>query len=569
MTLKRLKKKLFMGDGISMGGNIDPDEIFLDSSNLPQFDIDQFEGRLEKPISRSTFTLLGIVCLCVGLLFGGRLYVLQVRAGDAYALRSESNHLRHSAVFAERGIIYDRNKVELAWNDLNPDGEFSLRKYVPHSGFAHLVGYVKYPSKDKMGIYKENEDIVIGKDGVEHYFNDALTGKNGLKIIETDAHGEVASESTLIPPKGGDNVTLSVDVRVQAKLYEIIKQTVADRGFTGGSGVLMDVHNGEILAITSFPEYDQNIMTDASDSKAISSMLTQKNNPFLDRAISGLYIPGSIVKPYIAMGVLNEGIISPEKKIHSIGFISIPNPYDKTKKTIFKDWKIHGWVDMRDAISVSSDEYFYTVGGGYAGQKGIGILNIEKYMRMFGFGEHTGIDIAGEAKGNIPSPEWKKTVFKEDWRLGDTYNSSIGQYGFQVTPVQEARAVSVLANGGTLVAPTVIFNNPKPQKTSLVTFPKEYYQIVREGMRMAATTGTAKSLSMPGITVGAKTGTAELGITKAFVNSWVTGFFPYENPRFAFAVLMERGDRHNMVGASSIMRQLLEWMYENTPELVK
>lgn len=567
MTLKRLRKKIF-SERISLDDGIDPDQIFLDSSNLPEFDTDQFEGRMEKPISQATYAWMIIIFLIVGALYSGRLYTLQVKSGEAYEIRSESNHLQHTTVFAERGIIYDRNKKALAWNDINPSGEFSLRKYVTDPGFAHLVGYVKYPSKDKSGNYYDSS--FTGKDGVEEYFDKELTGKNGLKITETDAVGNVASESVLTPPQGGDNLMLSVDSRVQNKLYEIIKSAALDRGFTGGAGVLMDVHNGEILAITSYPEYDQNIMTDASDSKAVSSFLTRKDTPFLDRAISGLYIPGSIMKPYIAMGVLEEGIIDPRKQILSTGSISIPNPYDPTKKTIFKDWEAHGWIDMREALSQSSDEYFYTVGGGYAGQKGIGILNIEKYVRMFGFGSPTGIDLSGEKQGNIPSPEWKKSVFKEDWRLGDTYNSSIGQYGFQTTPIQAVRAVSVFANGGTLVTPTVLLNNPKGNKNfTVINFPEDHYQIVRDGMRLSATTGVAKGLNMPGISVAAKTGTAELGITKAFVNSWVTGFFPYDNPRFAFAVLMEKGDRHNTVGATFVMRQLLDWMYINTPELVK
>jgi penicillin-binding protein 2 len=251
--------------------------------------------------------------------------------------------------------------------------------------------------------------------------------------------------------------------------------------------------------------------------------------------------------------------------------ISIPNPYDPTKKTIFKDWKVHGWVDMRQGIAESSDEYFYTIGGGYNGQKGLGIANIEKYIRMFGFGSNTGIDLLGEKAGTIPSPEWKAATFKGDpWRIGDTYNSSIGQYGFQVTPIQAVRAVASLANNGTLLRPTVILNNPRESKdTAALSFSADHFQIVKEGMKMSVDVGVAKGLSMPGISVAAKTGTAELGVTKLKVNSWVTGYFPYENPRYAFAVLMERGDRSNTIGATYVMRQLLEWMYINTPQYVK
>lgn len=144
--------------------------------------------------------------------------------------------------------------------------------------------------------------------------------------------GTCTRENTLTPPKDGDDLVLSIDSRVQNKMFNVIKQTALDRGFSGGAGILMDVHNGEILAITSYPEYNQNIMTEGSDRAAISALFAQKNNPFLDRAISGLYIPGSIMKTFIAMGVLEEGIISPTKKILSTGSISIPNPYDPTKR---------------------------------------------------------------------------------------------------------------------------------------------------------------------------------------------------------------------------------------------
>lgn len=568
MIFKSLQNFFSRSKRIS-GYEIDPDEIFLDSRNLPDFDTDQFEGRLEHPISSSVFRIVSIVFVVIVMVLGGRLWFLQVHMGEAYEIRSENNHLRHTTIFSSRGVVYDRNRSEIAWDELNPGSDFSLRKYTLMSGAAHLIGYVKYPSKDKSGFYYS--EAFIGKDGVEESYNTELTGINGLKITETDALGNVESESVLTPPKDGSDLTLSVDLEVQHTLFEAIKTTAQERGFSGGAGVIMDVHNGEILAITSYPEYDPNVMTDGSNSKQIQNFLTDKNNPFLDRAISGLYIPGSIMKPFIAMGVLEEGIIDPRKQIESVGSISIPNPYNPEKKTIFRDWKIHGWVDMRKALAVSSDEYFYTVGGGYAGQKGIGIDNIEKYVKMFGFGTTTGINLSGEKKGNVPSQAWKAETFDgEAWRLGDTYNSSIGQYGFQVTPIQAVRGVATYANGGTLVTPTVLLNDPRVnKKLTTLPFSQDHFQIVREGMRMAVTEGSTGALLTPAVAIAAKTGTAELGITKENVNSWVTGFFPYENPRFAFAILMEKGSRHNLVGAVSVMRQLVDWMAIYKPEYLQ
>lgn len=566
--LRNFKRKIFKNSP-SMRTEIDPDEIFLDSKNLPDFDTDQFEGRLEKPISRTTFRFISIIFLAIGCVFLGRLWVLQVRQGDAFEQRSENNRLKHTVVFADRGIIFDRNKKELAWNELNPNSEFSFRKYATSSGISHVVGYVKYPSKDSSGFYYE--ETFIPKDGAELTYNNEILGTNGLKITETDALGHIQSESVISPPEDGKNLVLSIDSRVEEKLYESLKGIALDRGFTGGAGVIMDVHNGEILALASYPEYSPSVMTAGSDTAAIKQTLTDKSKPFLNRAISGLYIPGSIMKPYIAMGALSEGTIDPMKQILSTGSLAIPNPYNPKNPTIFKDWKAHGWVDMRHALAVSSNVYFFTVGGGFGDQRGIGISNIQKYVQMFGFGTTTGIDLLGESGGTVPSPEWKAKNFPNDpWRIGDTYNSSIGQYGFQVTPLQAVRAVGALANGGTLLTPTILLDNPKSSKEiETVPLDPKNFQIVREGMRLSVTNGIAGGLLIPGMNIAAKTGTAELGVTKETVNSWVTGFFPYENPRYAFAVLMEKGARSNIIGATYVMRNLLEWMTVNTPEYTK
>jgi len=565
-------KKILRGifnRGVYRNKEIAPDEIFLDSKNLPEFDVHQFEGRIEKPVDRRAVFFLGASFVLIGLIFVGKLWSLQVLQGEAFEARSENNHLRHTTIFANRGLILDRNGEHLVWNGLNPDGDFSLREYGDFSGISHLVGYLKYPLKDKFGIYYD--DKFSGRDGVEIYYEDILSGRNGLKITETDALGEVQSENTLRLPKDGENLTLSIDAKVSDKLYETIKETAEKYGFQGGAGVVMDIHTGEILAMSSFPEYDSDIMTQGKETETIKIFLNDKANPFLNRAISGLYIPGSIIKPFLSVAALEENIISPSKEILSTGAITIPNPYNPSQTTIFKDWKAHGLVDMRRAIAVSSNVYFFSIGGGYGDQVGLGITKINSYMEKFGFGKPTNVDIGLEQFGNVPSPEWKKETFGEDiWRVGDTYNTSIGQYGFQVTPIQAVRAIASLANGGYLLTPTIKkLEVEKRNKAEKLSFKEENFKIAREGMRMSVQEGTASGLSMPGISVAGKTGTAELGALKEFVNSWVVGFFPYENPKYAFAVIMERGPRANTIGATFVMRQLLEWMYINTPEYVR
>ncbi len=541
-------------------------EVLIDTKSMHKFDHgQQFQGRIEKCISPRSVTVLGICFALIGIIFISKVWSLQVVYGEENAEKAENNRLRHELVFAERGLIYDRNDAPLAWN-VPRENDFSLRTYINTPGFAHVLGYVSYPKKDKRGYYYDEE--MNGKDGVEAYYDSMLKGVGGLKLTETDALGNVLSESVLRPPEDGKELKLSIDSRIQGKLFEYLKSLADKVGFKGGAGAIMNVQTGEIIAYTSYPEYDPNIMTDASDTATIQGYFKNPSHPFINRLTQGLYTPGSIVKPLIAIGALQEKTIDPMKQILSTGKLEVPNPYDKTKPSIFTDWKAQGWVDMRHALSVSSNIYFYEVGGGYGSdQKGLGIANIEKYFRMFGFGQ----PFSGffESKtGTIPNPEWKEKNFDGDpWRLGDTYFTSIGQYGVQIVPLQELRAITAIANGGKLVEPTILKmpGNFSASSTQL-TVDDNNLQVIREGMRLGAMEGTGKALNVDYVKVAVKTGTAELGVSKENVNSWNTGFWPYDNPKYAFVVMMEQGPRTNTIGSAFIMRQLLDWMHVNTPE---
>jgi len=552
--------------------DIDPDEIFLDSSNLPKFDTHQFEGRIEKPLSRYPFIALGVFVAIVFIVFFSRVVDLQVIRGDEFKQASLNNRLESTIIFSERGIISDRNGRVLVENISNTSGEdFSLRQYVHTEGLAHVLGFVNYPAKDKAGnFYREEFE---GKDGIEAYYGDTLSGSYGRKIVETDAFGVRQSESSLRTPTDGSNLSLSVDSRVSSALYLFIQDLVNEVGFQGGAGTILDISTGEILALVSYPEYSPNILTTGEDRQSIKQMLADWHKPFLNRAVSGLYAPGSIVKPFIALAALNENIITPQEKIISTGSISVPHPYIEDGESVFYDWKAHGPVDIKEALAYSSNVYFYEIGGGFEERVGLGIGRIEQYMRLFGFGQETGIDLYGEHSGVIPTPKWKTEVFEDEWRVGDTYNTVIGQYGFQVTPLQVVRAMAALANNGNLLTPRLVLE-PVSRRFSedgqrQIKIPEEHFSIVKEGLRDAVLYGTARGLNIPQVTVAAKTGTAEVGISKKRVHSWVTGFFPYENPRYAFALVMERGPRENTIGALFVMRQLLEWMSIHTPEYLK
>lgn len=552
-------------------GEIHPDEIFIDAHNLPQFATERSEGIIERSISRVSIIGVGILCAIIGFIFLARLYVLEVHNGASYALRSADNRLRHSIVFADRGVIYDRNNVPLVWNATRQSTQdFSTRVFSDVEGVAHVVGYVQYPKVDAAGFYYS--DRFVGQVGAERFFDSYLSGENGVMIVETDSRGRISSQSLFSPPHEGKTLTLAIDAMVTQQLQRSIKSLATKVGFKGGAGVIMDIYTGEVVALTSYPEFSPSLMTQATQTAAIVKLQTDERSPFLNRAVSGIYTPGSIVKPYMALAALKEKIIDPKKEILSTGALSLPNPYSPDKPTIFRDWKAHGWVDMRTALAVSSNVYFFEVGGGFEEQKGLGINAISRYMRMFGFGEEVPGDFFAGETGVVPDPQWKATHFdNEEWRIGDTYNTSIGQYGFQMTPMQAVRAVASIANGGILVNPTIVYrgNDFGLATSTALPFTPGHLAVVQEGMRDGVLIGTAKALNISEVRVAAKTGTAELGSRKEFVNSWVIGYFPYDKPRYAFAVIMEHGPRDNLYGAVLVARELLQWMAVHTPTYIQ
>ncbi len=553
--------------------DINPEDIFLDSTNLPGLNHERFEGRIEQPIGDKNFFFLKLIFLVIVIFLAGKLGNLEIMRGRVYAEISENNRLDRTIIFADRGVIYDRNHMVLASNGVKGDGiDYASRVYAPLQGLAPVVGYVKYPSKDSSGRYYD--ESYHGQAGVEKVYDSILSGQNGSKLIETDARGAVVSEGVIDTPQNGEDLTLSIDAPLTQELYKAIADLALERGFVGGAGVIMDVHTGEILALTSYPDYDLNVLTTGTDKAEIARLLSDPSKPFLNRAVSGLYTPGSIVKPIVALGALSEQIIDPLKQILSTGSISLPNPYFPDKPSVFRDWRAHGWIDMRDALAVSSDVYFYEVGGGFQDQKGLGITKLDNYFTLFGMTEKTGIDLPSEAEGYIANPLWKQKNFPNDpdWRIGDTYHTSIGQYGTQVTPLEAVRWTAALANGGTLLVPSVVEGGKSEDERIFRTLniPESDYRIVREGMRQGVSGGgVAAALNTHDVSIAAKTGTAELGAQKQFVNSWITGFFPYEHPRFAFAVIMERGPVQNLVGAPVAFRKVIDWMSQNTPQYFK
>ncbi len=560
---------------------IAPEDIFLDSSNLPGRNEDQFEGRVVRSVSQKALFGIGLIFTLILIIFSARAFYLEVVHGATYADISRNNRLDRSVVFASRGIIFDRTGEELAWNEL-PLGDasttvssattstFALRRYADMPGLSHILGFVRYPKADQSGTWWREE--YSGVSGVELVFNTGLSGVNGSSMTETNARGVVERQNIVAPPQNGTDVTLSIDAEIQSKLYSLLSAHAHAQGFVGGAAVIMDVKTGELLALTSFPEYD-NVAFTEGDSKVVGAASVDERTPLLNRAVAGLYAPGSILKPIFAAAALAENIISPEKEILSTGAITIPNPYNPDQPSIFRDWTVHGLVDMRTALAVSSDEYFYTIGGGYGTQKGLGIAKIDEYSTRFGLGIPTGIALLGEEAGVIPTPAWKEKVFGADdpWRLGNTYHTSIGQYGFQVTPLQAVRFTAAIANGGKLLVPQVV-RGARPTYTE-VGISDDHLQVVREGMRLAVTSqrtdATVKSLNIAGVSIAAKTGTAEIGSRNQWMNSWSVGYWPSDNPKYAYAVVLERAPAGTLSGAAPGLRPFFEWLVTEKPEYVK
>lgn len=547
---------------------VDLDEILLDASNLPSFNTGRLEGKRELPIRARNVYVIGICFSLIALIFIGKIYTLQISQGAEYLAISDNNSVNSSVIIAERGVVYDRNGEMLIWNehDNQKQYDFPVRAYTDRLGLGQLIGYVSYPQRDKRGYYYRTE--YLGRTGVESAFESTLRGTNGKKIVEVDALGKIVGEHAVANPVPGAPLTLSVDAGLSEAMYQIISTSSAQAGFRSGAAAIMDIHTGEILAMTSFPSYDPEVMADGDNTTLINEYNHDDRLPFLNKVVSGVYTPGSIVKPFVAYGALNEKIIDPMKVIVSTGRIVVPNPYNPAQPSYFNDWRAHGPMTMREAIAFSSNVYFYIIGGGFGDQPGLGITRMSNYFKLFGMGTTTGINLATEQAGVVPTPDWKQKTFDDDWRLGDTYFSAIGQYGSQESPLQMLRAYGALASGGTLITPHVIKGHVG-SSTDIGLNPA-YLKIIYGGMRKTVILpgGTARGLERKDVAIAAKSGTAEIGAGNAYVNSWAAGFWPYEKPQYAFILMMDKAPRSNALGATRIMGKVFDWMAENRPAYI-
>jgi penicillin-binding protein 2 len=446
------------------------------------------------------------------------------------------------------------------------------REYLAGEAFSHALGYTskmnaeEYEEKKDDG-YDPTDDI--GKIGIEYSYEEDLRGVTGYRNVEVDFRGRQQAIVSEIAAQPGNNIVLAVNPQLQNDLHAGIQKVVDEKKLSGGSAVAIDPRDGRVLAFVSYPSYDNNSFAKGIGGEEYQALLNDERNPLLNRPVSGQFPSGSTFKPVVAAAALEEGVASPSMTVLSTGGIRIGEFY-------FPDWKAggHGVTDVRKALADSVNTYFYIVGGGDNEQlTGLGVERITEYARKFGLGETLGIDIPGEKPGFLPSKAWKEEYKNEPWYLGDTYHLAIGQGDILVTPLQVASYTATIASGGTMYQPHIVEKITDQQGNVVRTIDpvvkaqqvvsQSTMQVVREGMRQAATSGSARSLQILPVSSAAKTGTAQFGDPDK-THAWVTVFAPYENPEIAVTVLIEEGGQGSETATPIVREALLRYFADRS-----
>lgn len=439
-----------------------------------------------------------------------------------------------------------------------------LKRMYPFGASAvHALGYVgrinmKELQKLDESAYRGTD--VIGKSGIEKYYESTLHGKPGIQEVETNARGRVLRKLDTVAATPGEDIHLTIDIKLQQLAESLFTE------HKKGSIVAMDPQTGEILAYVSMPNFDPNLFVDGIDQTSYSGLLNNPNKPFINRAINGKYPPGSTIKPFVALGAIENNYISPAKKIYDPG-------YFEYKGRRYRDWKRtgHGLVDMNAAIAQSCDTYFYEL------SLDMGIDAIHDSMAPFGFGSVTNIDILGESKGILPSQAWKREAKGLPWYRGETIISSIGQGYNLVTPLQLAKATSILANGGKIIQPHLLRGGELPTPEQIEIKDYKNWERVVTAMKdvMHGPRGTARrhGKGLP-FKMAGKTGTAQVfGLNDGDYNAdelakrlhdhaLFIGFAPLENPKIAVAVIVENGGSGSGTAAPKAVEVIKAYLAE-------
>jgi len=435
----------------------------------------------------------------------------------------------------------------------------------PILSLSHVLGYLGKISDTELSSLSSNgytPNDSLGKTGLEKMYEPYLRGQYGRKTIEVNAAGKSLSTLTVEPPRPGKNINLSLDLEAQAKLEQLIIAASKTTGKKRFAAVALNPQNGEILALVSYPAFDNNQFYGGISQDNYNALLNNPDRPLFNRAVGGGYPPGSTIKPLMAAAALQEKVITINTTVLSTGGLMVGDRF-------FKDWLAggHGVTNVIKALAQSVNTFFYYIGGGYQNFIGLGVDRIDKYLTSFHLGEQTGIDLPGETAGSIPTKATKLAQTHEPWYVGDTYNLSIGEGNLLVSPVQVAMWTAAVANGGTIITPHLVTKIVDPLTNAVITpaFPAvkntavgaDALAIVQEGMRACVTVGSCRPFGALPFAVAAKTGTAQWSATHD-THAWITAYAPFNNPQIAITVLVEEGGEGS-TAATPIAKGFLEW----------
>ncbi len=515
-----------------------------------------------------------IAFLVVFSILALRLFQLTVVKGSYYQRLSEQNRIRELTIEPRRGTIIDRKGFPIAQNapaDIvrNDPRLPSHRDYFGGEAIAPLIGYRQMADaadfkNDSCSIKLKSGDK-IGKKGVEKRYDCDIRGKAGKKLVEVDATGKYLRTISVIRPVDGQTLQLAVDLELQKKAYDLIKDKRA-------AVVALKPKTGEALLLVSSPSFNPQDFEDGNQNQ-VSSFFTNEDKPLFNRTTEATYPPGSLFKLVLATGALEEKKIDNQFQIEDTGVI-------KAGPATFGNWyflqygKTEGMVNIVKAIRRSNDIFFYKTG------ELLGVTDIKLWAQTLGYGKKTGIGL-DEVDGLIPSPFWKEETIHDRWYLGDTYNLSIGQGFLLVTPLQVTQVTNVVASNGLLCQPKLLKNDDPHCKKLPIS--QKTLDLIKEGMKEACSTGGTGwplfdfGINPPGvenknasgsakikIQTACKTGTAESSQVKSGVpHAWITVFAPYENPEIVLTVLVEEGGQGSDI-AGPIAREILKSYFERS-----
>ena len=471
------------------------------------------------------------------------------------------------------------------------------RNYFEEETLSHVLGYLGKVSsvelEDLSNNYEEND--FVGKEGLEKEYEKILQEEKGTLEIKKDVRGKELSQEIKKMPHSGKSLVLTLNLDLQKKIAETLRAILNEGQGQAAMAVALDPRNGEVLASVSLPSFNNNLFSQGITQEELEQLNENPENPQLNRIISGTYPVGSTIKPLIGMAALEEGIITKETTLFCPLELCLENEYTN-KPECFSDWQFHGWANIKRALAESINPFFYIIGGGYKTPKksslsdarlpknfqGLGATKISFWLEKFGWGEQTGIDLPGEAKGRIPSPTWKENYFadkpktQQTWYRGDTYNLSIGQGYISVTPIQVATAFQFIANQGKIFKPKIVKEILTwAQDSEMVPMEKiekeilkenfakqESIETIREGMRevVASPSGSAAMLNSLPVPAAAKTGTAQVSIQRETYHNWITVFAPYEKPEILLVIVFENVKGIKIL-AQKAAKEILQWYF--------